>query len=180
MATAARRPVVLIVEDELLLRIDAADMIAEAGFDVVEAANADEAIAILEGAAGHSYRFYRYPDAGVDGRSQAGAVHQGKVAADQAGGYLWTGGDTRRRPSGRRGVYRQALHVGEDLGDPSTPGRLDLKIHAAPAISMAHCLDRARRRRHAEAMQAVSGFLHCPSYPEQASAPAVSLTSTRL
>jgi CheY-like chemotaxis protein len=42
------RPVVLIVEDEFLLRVDAADMIAAAGFDVVEAGNADEAIEILE------------------------------------------------------------------------------------------------------------------------------------
>src|SRR6266705_2766353 len=42
------RPVVLIVEDDYLLRLDAADMIGAAGFDVVEAANADEAIAILE------------------------------------------------------------------------------------------------------------------------------------
>jgi CheY-like chemotaxis protein len=49
MAEAAKRRVVLVVEDELLLRIDAAEMIAEAGFDVVEAGNADEAIAILEG-----------------------------------------------------------------------------------------------------------------------------------
>jgi CheY-like chemotaxis protein len=44
----SRRPVVLIVEDELLLRMDAVDVIEAAGFDVVEAANADEAIAILE------------------------------------------------------------------------------------------------------------------------------------
>jgi CheY-like chemotaxis protein len=44
----AKRPVVLIVEDELLLRMDAADMIAAAGFEVVEAANADQAIEILE------------------------------------------------------------------------------------------------------------------------------------
>jgi CheY-like chemotaxis protein len=43
-----RRPVVLIVEDEFLLRMDAADAIAAAGFDVVEAANADEAIEVLE------------------------------------------------------------------------------------------------------------------------------------
>jgi CheY-like chemotaxis protein len=42
------RPVVLVVEDDHLLRLDAADMIADAGFEVVEAANADEAIAILE------------------------------------------------------------------------------------------------------------------------------------
>jgi len=44
----SKRPVVLIVEDEFLLRMDAADMIAAAGFEAVEAANADEAIEILE------------------------------------------------------------------------------------------------------------------------------------
>jgi CheY-like chemotaxis protein len=43
-----RRPVVLIVEDEFLLRMDAVDMIASAGFEAVEASNADEAIEILE------------------------------------------------------------------------------------------------------------------------------------
>jgi CheY-like chemotaxis protein len=42
------RPVVLIVEDEFLLRIDAVDMIQAAGFEAVEAANADQAITILE------------------------------------------------------------------------------------------------------------------------------------
>src|ERR1700687_3672674 len=45
----SKRPVVLVVEDEFLLRMDAVDMIAEAGFEVVEAANADQAIEILEG-----------------------------------------------------------------------------------------------------------------------------------
>src|SRR5665213_458178 len=44
----SNRPVVLIVEDELLLRMDAVEMIAAAGFVVVEAGNADEAIEILE------------------------------------------------------------------------------------------------------------------------------------
>jgi CheY-like chemotaxis protein len=43
-----KRPVVLIVEDELLLRMNAVDIIETAGFEVVEAANADEAIEILE------------------------------------------------------------------------------------------------------------------------------------
>jgi CheY-like chemotaxis protein len=42
------RPVVLIVEDEFLLRMDAVDMLRNAGFEAVEASNADEAIAILE------------------------------------------------------------------------------------------------------------------------------------
>jgi CheY-like chemotaxis protein len=44
----SRRPVVLIVEDELLLRMDATDIIEAAGFEVVEAGNADEAIEVLE------------------------------------------------------------------------------------------------------------------------------------
>ena len=38
---------ILIVEDEFLLRLDSAEVIAKAGFEVVQAANADEAIAIL-------------------------------------------------------------------------------------------------------------------------------------
>ena len=46
--SASRKPVVLVVEDEFLLRMDAADMIAGAGFEVVEASNADQAIEILE------------------------------------------------------------------------------------------------------------------------------------
>src|SRR5260370_27369392 len=44
----SRRPVVLMVEDEFVLRKEAVDMIAAAGFEVVEAGNADEAIDILE------------------------------------------------------------------------------------------------------------------------------------
>ena len=44
----AKRPVVLVVEDEFLLRMNAVDMIGAAGFEAVEAANADEAIEILE------------------------------------------------------------------------------------------------------------------------------------
>jgi CheY-like chemotaxis protein len=42
------RSVVLIVEDDFLIRMNAAEMIADAGFDVAEAASADEAIVILE------------------------------------------------------------------------------------------------------------------------------------
>src|SRR5476649_1106208 len=44
----SKRPVVLIVEDEFLLRMHAAEMIEAAGFEAVEASNADEAIDVLE------------------------------------------------------------------------------------------------------------------------------------
>jgi CheY-like chemotaxis protein len=40
--------VVLIVEDEMLLRMRAVDMVEDAGFTPVEAVDADEAVAILE------------------------------------------------------------------------------------------------------------------------------------
>lgn len=41
-------PVVLLVEDEPLIRMTAADHLEEAGFHVLEAANADVALAALE------------------------------------------------------------------------------------------------------------------------------------
>ena len=47
-AVASTRPVVLVVEDDTLLRMHAAEMIDEAGYDVIEAPNADEAIKVLE------------------------------------------------------------------------------------------------------------------------------------
>jgi CheY-like chemotaxis protein len=47
MDNSSKRPVVLIVEDELLIRMNAVEMVESAGFEVVEAGDADEAIAIL-------------------------------------------------------------------------------------------------------------------------------------
>jgi CheY-like chemotaxis protein len=47
-ADACSRPVVLVVEDEPLLRWNTAAVIEEAGYEVVEAADATEAISILE------------------------------------------------------------------------------------------------------------------------------------
>jgi len=45
---ATARPVILVVEDEFLVRMQAVDVIEQAGFDVVDASNADEAISLLE------------------------------------------------------------------------------------------------------------------------------------
>jgi len=39
---------VLVVEDEDLLRLSAIDMVEEAGFEAIEASDADEAIPILD------------------------------------------------------------------------------------------------------------------------------------
>jgi len=46
--TPPNKKVVLVVEDEPLLRMMAMDLVEDAGFDVVEATNADEAVRILE------------------------------------------------------------------------------------------------------------------------------------
>jgi CheY-like chemotaxis protein len=46
--SSSHRPVVLAVEDEPLILMMAVDMIADAGFEPIWAANADEAIVILE------------------------------------------------------------------------------------------------------------------------------------
>jgi len=42
------KTVILVVEDEALLRLNAVEMLADAGYTVLEAANADQAIVILE------------------------------------------------------------------------------------------------------------------------------------
>ncbi|MEO7680186.1 MAG: response regulator [Sphingomonas sp.] len=48
MARAARPAVILVVEDDALLRMAAVDLVEEGGFIAVEARDADEAVAILE------------------------------------------------------------------------------------------------------------------------------------
>jgi CheY-like chemotaxis protein len=42
-----RRAIILVVEDEPLIRFDAVDALHDVGFDVVEAGNADAALAVL-------------------------------------------------------------------------------------------------------------------------------------
>jgi CheY-like chemotaxis protein len=44
----AEQPIILVVEDDVLLRMDAVEIIRNAGFDALEAGNADDAITILE------------------------------------------------------------------------------------------------------------------------------------
>ena len=43
-----RRRIILIVEDEILIRMNIADEFRNAGFEVIEAANAQEALSILQ------------------------------------------------------------------------------------------------------------------------------------
>jgi CheY-like chemotaxis protein len=75
---------VLVVEDESLMRMHAVIMIEEAGYNVVEACNADEAIAILESRERHPRRCYGYRNAGIDGWNQTRAGHPRSVAPSRA------------------------------------------------------------------------------------------------
>src|SRR4051812_14596524 len=88
MISDAKRGIILIVEDELLIRMNAVEMIEEAGFEVVEAASADEAIANSRTPVGHHCRIHRYPDAGQHGWYQACCRGPGPMATDQDRGHF--------------------------------------------------------------------------------------------
>jgi two-component sensor histidine kinase/CheY-like chemotaxis protein len=69
-------PNVLVVEDEMLLRMRAVDIVEDAGFCPVEAVNADEAISILESRSDISLLFTDIQMPGsMDGLKLAHAVH---------------------------------------------------------------------------------------------------------
>ena len=74
---SAPPPVILVVEDEMMLRMLAMDMVEDAGFTAVEAVNADQAITILEARSDIAMLFSDIQMPGsIDGMKLAYAVHQ--------------------------------------------------------------------------------------------------------
>src|SRR3954464_12261578 len=70
-------PNVLVVEDEMILRMRAVNIVEDAGFCPVEAINADEAISILESRSDISLLFTDIQMPGsIDGLKLAHAVHE--------------------------------------------------------------------------------------------------------
>jgi two-component sensor histidine kinase/CheY-like chemotaxis protein len=73
---SAGTPNVLIVEDEMILRMRAVDIVEDAGFHPIEAVNADQAISILESRSDISLLFTDIQMPGsIDGLMLAHAVH---------------------------------------------------------------------------------------------------------
>jgi CheY-like chemotaxis protein len=69
--------VVLVVEDEMLLRMRAVDMVEDAGFTSIEAVDADQAVAILESRSDIALLFTDIQMPGsMDGLKLAHAVHK--------------------------------------------------------------------------------------------------------
>jgi two-component sensor histidine kinase/CheY-like chemotaxis protein len=76
MSDSSNVPNVLIVEDEMMLRMRAVDIVEDAGFCPVEAVNADEAFSILESRSDISLLFTDIQMPGsMDGLKLAHAVH---------------------------------------------------------------------------------------------------------
>jgi two-component sensor histidine kinase/ActR/RegA family two-component response regulator len=70
-------PTVLVVEDEMVLRMRAVDIVEDAGFNSIEAVNADEALGILESRSDISLLFTDIQMPGtLDGLKLAHAVHK--------------------------------------------------------------------------------------------------------
>src|ERR1700675_779052 len=68
---------ILVVEDEMMLRMRAVDMVEDAGFTAVEAINADDALAILESRSDIELLFTDIQMPGsMDGLKLAHAVHE--------------------------------------------------------------------------------------------------------
>jgi two-component sensor histidine kinase len=76
MIDSATVPNVLVVEDEMLLRMRAVDIVEDAGFNPIEAISADQAISILEARSDISLLFTDIQMPGsIDGLKLAHAVH---------------------------------------------------------------------------------------------------------
>src|SRR5664279_5770626 len=76
-SSSAALRAVLVVEDEMMLRMRAVDMVEDAGFTPIEAVNADDALSILESRSDIQLLFTDIQMPGsMDGLKLAYAVHE--------------------------------------------------------------------------------------------------------
>jgi two-component system, response regulator PdtaR len=106
-------PVVLVVEDEPLLRMLAVEAVEAAGFVAIEARDADEAVAVLESRSDISLLF---TDIDMPGSMDGLKLSARPLATDQDPGCFGQGSAPRELPSSSRFVgkpYRTAAMVEE-------------------------------------------------------------------
>jgi two-component system, response regulator PdtaR len=77
MSTSAKIPTILVVEDDALVRMNGSDILEEAGFQVLEAETADDALVMLEDGAEVHLLFSDVDMPGhIDGMELARIVHE--------------------------------------------------------------------------------------------------------
>jgi CheY-like chemotaxis protein len=79
---------VLVAEDEELVRLVIVEALEDAGFEVIEAGHADAALGVLQIHSAHSCAVYRYSDARRYGRSRPCASYREELAQNSATDYL--------------------------------------------------------------------------------------------
>jgi CheY-like chemotaxis protein len=137
----------------------AVDMIEEAGFEVLEATNADEAILLLEARRDITVVFTDVENAGFDGRPQARPGRQGRLPPIKiiatSGRYVVRDGDL---PS--RAVLAKTLQPRPDFQRLTGPHRPGLKKACGDAPASGK-YRRKKIRRPLETGSAFSSFLAC-------------------
>lgn len=78
-----RKAIVLVVDDNPLIRMGAVDNVVTAGFGALEASNAEEAIRILEARPDIHMVLTDVEMLGSHGRTQAGPLHTWPLAASE-------------------------------------------------------------------------------------------------
>ena len=142
-------PNVLVVEDEMVLRMRAVDIVEDAGFTPVEAVNADEAIAILESRSDIDLLFTDIQMPGsMDGLKLAHAVHDRWPAIK----IILVSGQVKpsdaERPADSR-FFGKPLGVGQMIHElQAMVGEGALKILHAPVAQLGASTDPLPRSAH--------------------------------
>jgi hypothetical protein len=115
------KPTVLVVEDEMLLRMRAVDIVEDAGFTSLEAVNAEDALVLLESRSDIDLLFtdIQLPGA-MNGLKLAHAVHALALNQDHFGvrsSYARRGGSTHGQPVLRKAGRSSAYNCGASRHD---------------------------------------------------------------
>jgi CheY-like chemotaxis protein len=130
-------PLVLVVDDEFLVRLNALSLLEEAGFGVLEAGSADEAIAVLERRGDIRIVFTDINMPGsMDGLRLAHAIRDRWPPIDIV------------LTSGRMGVREEDMpERGVFLGKPYEPGELVQMVRSLASEDATSAGSRGRRPR---------------------------------